>query len=103
MVIRCFVDRNTATELSAVDPTVSGSAHVHAALENENRMTSEVSELARSAPKKGFYLEEQWFLQEQVSEVATMNTLAKATPRAGDDLVELENFAAPELPRHRRR
>lgn len=33
-----------------------------------------------------------------MSEVATMNTLAKATPRAGDDLVELENFAAPELP-----
>ncbi len=52
MVIRCFVDRNTATELSAVDPTVSGSAHVHAALENENRMTYESPNSPATPPKK---------------------------------------------------
>ncbi|MFD6859336.1 ferritin [Rhodococcus sp. NPDC060086] len=104
MVIRYFVDRNISVELPAVGAAVSGFSDVHApislALENEKRLTDEIVELARTAREEGDYLGEQfvqWFLQEQVDEVATMNTLATTARRAGDNLFQLETFVEREL------
>ena len=39
----------------------------------------------------------QWFLQEQVEEVATMTTLLTVADRAGSNLFNLEDFVAREL------
>ena len=38
----------------------------------------------------------QWFLEEQVEEVASMDTLLKITRRAGDDLFRVEDYIARE-------
>ncbi len=38
----------------------------------------------------------QWFLEEQVEEVASMDTLLKITRRAGNDLFRLEDYIARE-------
>ncbi len=38
----------------------------------------------------------QWFLEEQVEEMASMDTLLKITRRAGDDLFRIEEYVARE-------
>jgi len=38
----------------------------------------------------------QWFLEEQVEEVASMDTLLKITRRAGDNLFRIEDYVARE-------
>ena len=38
----------------------------------------------------------QWFLEEQVEEVASMDTLLKIPRRAGNDLFRLEDYIARE-------
>jgi hypothetical protein len=48
----------------------------------------------------GDYLGEQfmqWFLKEQVEEVALMTTLVRVSERAGADLFHLEDFVAREI------
>ena len=39
----------------------------------------------------------QWFLKEQVEEVALMTTLLRIAERAGTDLFHLEDFVAREV------
>lgn len=39
----------------------------------------------------------QWFLKEQVEEVATMTTLLTIADRAGSNLFDLEEFVAREM------
>ncbi|BBX19699.1 hypothetical protein MDUV_45590 [Mycolicibacterium duvalii] len=39
----------------------------------------------------------QWFLKEQVEEVALMTTLVRIAERAGADLFHLEDFVAREI------
>jgi ferritin len=39
----------------------------------------------------------QWFLKEQVEEVATMTTLVRVAERAGANLFHLEDFVARDL------
>ena len=63
-------------------------------------MTEQVSRLAAVARDEGDYLGEQfmqWFLKEQVEEVATMTTLVRIAERAGANLFHLEDFVAREL------
>ena len=39
----------------------------------------------------------QWFLKEQVEEVATMTTLLRTAERAGTNLFHIEDFVAREM------
>ena len=39
----------------------------------------------------------QWFLKEQVEEVATMTTLLRTADRAGTNLFHIEDFVAREM------
>ena len=39
----------------------------------------------------------QWFLKEQVEEMALMTTLVRVADRAGANLFDLENFVAREI------
>ena len=73
---------------------------VELALQQERTVTEEITTLARAARDEGDYLGEQfmqWFLKEQVEEVATVNTLVRIAQRAGDNLFNLEDFVAREL------
>lgn len=70
------------------------------ALTQEKQVTEQITTLARTARDEGDYLGEQfvqWFLKEQVEEVASMTTLLTVVRRAGDNLFHIEDFVAREL------
>ena len=70
------------------------------ALDLERSVTDQISRLAATARDEGDYLGEQfmqWFLKEQVEEVAQMTTLVRIAERAGADLFHLEDFVAREI------
>jgi ferritin len=70
------------------------------ALEQERLVTEQVSRLAAVARDEGDYLGEQfvqWFLKEQVEEMALMTSLVRVADRAGANLFDLENFVAREI------
>ncbi|ODU01921.1 MAG: bacterioferritin [Pseudonocardia sp. SCN 72-86] len=72
------------------------------ALAQEKEVTAQVTTLARTARDEGDYLGEQfmqWFLKEQVEEVASMTTLLTVVRRAGDNLFHIEDFVAREMSR----
>lgn len=78
---------------SAIEP-------LRLALQQEKEVTRQVEGLARAARDEGSYRGEQfmqWFLKEQVEEVATMTTLVTVAERAGDNLFHLEDFVARDL------
>ena len=71
------------------------------ALEQEKRVTDQINALAATAREAGDYTSEQftqWFIKEQVEEVATMSDLLRVVERSRDDPMEIENFVAREHP-----
>jgi bacterioferritin B len=70
------------------------------ALDQERLVTEQVSRLTAVARDEGDYLGEQfmqWFLKEQVEEMALMTSLVRVADRAGTNLFDLENFVAREI------
>jgi ferritin len=70
------------------------------ALQQEITVTKQIETLARAARDEHDYIGEQfmqWFLKEQVEEVAAMTTLVNVAKRAGDNLFHLEDFLAREI------
>jgi bacterioferritin B len=71
------------------------------ALQQERRVTDQINALAGTARGEGDYTSEQfvqWFIKEQVEEVATMSDLLRIVERCRDDAMEVENFMAREHP-----
>jgi ferritin len=76
-------------------------APVALALQQEKNVTEQINELAATAREAGDYTSEQftqWFIKEQVEEVATMSDLLRVVERSKDDPMEVENFMAREHP-----
>jgi bacterioferritin B len=76
-------------------------APVVLALEQEKRVSEQINALAATAREAGDYTSEQftqWFIKEQVEEVATMSDLLRVVERSRDDPMEVENFMAREHP-----
>jgi ferritin len=74
-------------------------APVALALDQEKRVTEQINALAATAREAGDYTSEQfmqWFIKEQVEEVATMSDLLRVVERSNDDPMEVENFMARE-------
>ncbi len=74
-------------------------APVALALEQERRVTEQINALAATARSEGDYTSEQfmqWFIKEQVEEVATMSDLLRVVERSRDDVMEVENYMARE-------
>jgi ferritin len=75
-------------------------APVSLALAQEKRVTEQINALAACARAEGDYTSEQfmqWFIKEQVEEVATMSDLLRVVERSRDDPMEIENFMAREF------
>jgi bacterioferritin B len=69
------------------------------ALDQERRVTQQINALAATARAEGDYTSEQfmqWFIKEQVEEVATMSDLLRVVERSRDDPMEVENYLARE-------
>jgi ferritin len=72
---------------------------VRVALEQERKVTEQISELARIAREEGDYVSEQftqWFLKEQVEEVDLFSSLLDVAERCRERPMDLEDYIARE-------
>ena len=75
-------------------------APIALALEQEKRVSAQINALAATARKEDDYSSEQfmqWFIKEQVEEVATMSDLLRVAERNADDVDDIEDYVAREL------
>jgi bacterioferritin B len=71
------------------------------ALDQERRVSDQINALAAAAREAGDYASEQfiqWFIKEQVEEVATMSDLLRVVERSKGDPMAIEDFMYRELP-----
>jgi ferritin len=76
-------------------------APVALALDQEKSVAEQINALAATARNEGDYTSEQfiqWFIKEQVEEIALMSDLLRVVERSRDDPMEIENFLAREHP-----
>jgi bacterioferritin B len=69
------------------------------ALQQEKSVSDQINALAATAREAGDFTSEQftqWFIKEQVEEVATMSDLLRVVERSKNDPMEIENFMARE-------
>ena len=69
------------------------------ALEQEQRVSEQINALAATAREAGDYTSEQfmqWFIKEQIEEVATMSGLLRVAERSREDAAAIEEFLARE-------
>ena len=69
------------------------------ALEQEQKVTDQISELASIAREEDDFVSEQfvqWFLKEQVEEIDLMSTLLTTAERSRERPLDLEDFIARE-------
>jgi ferritin len=104
MLVQYLLDRDIEVEIPGVDTVCNQFDEPRdalvLALKQERTVTEQISRLAGVARDEGDYLGEQfmqWFLKEQVEEVASISTLVRIAERAGDNLFHLEDFVAREL------
>ena len=105
MMVQYLIDADADVVVPGVSaPQVAFSdivAPVALALEQEKRVTEQINALAGCARAEGDYTSEQfmqWFIKEQVEEVATMSDLLRVVERSRDDPMEIENYLAREHP-----
>lgn len=70
---------------------------VQLALDWEIEVTQQINDLMRIAVEESDYLAQnmlQWFVDEQLEEVTSMETLLRTVQRAGDNLLHVEEFLA---------
>jgi bacterioferritin B len=103
MIVKYLMDNNVQVTIPGVDPVRNDFSEVRElvalALEQEHRVTQEIVTLSKAARDEDDYVGEQflqWFLREQVEEVAQMSTLLTVVDRAEGNLFEVENFLARE-------
>ncbi|WP_197379172.1 ferritin [Mycolicibacterium mengxianglii] len=104
MLVRYLLDRGIHAEIPGVDAVRNefGTPRdaLQMALDQERGVTEQITTLAAVARDEGDYLGEQfmqWFLKEQVEEVASMTTLLRIADRAGENLFHLEDFVNREM------
>src|SRR5215207_245675 len=105
MMIKYLLDTNAPVRLREVGgPSSEFPDHIapiRLALEQERKVSTQISELFAVAREEGDYLSEQfvqWFLKEQVEEEATMTELLDVAERVRDFPMTLEEYIAREKP-----
>ncbi len=69
------------------------------ALAQEKRVTEQINALAATARREGDYASEQfmqWFIKEQIEEVATMSDLVRVVSRSQSDPMTIEDYLVRE-------
>ncbi len=104
MIARYLLDLDISVEVANTDAAKSEFANakepIALALAQEQTVTEQIIQLAKTAREEGDYQGEQflqWFLKEQVEEVATMRTLLTVAERASANLFDLENYVSREM------
>ncbi|MGH2922636.1 MAG: ferritin [Solirubrobacterales bacterium] len=103
MMVQFLVDTDQPAVIPGVEsPKMDFSdivAPVAMALEQEKRVGDEIDDLFKLARESGYFQGEQflqWFLKEQVEEVASMTDLLAVVERAKDDPLHGEEYLARE-------
>ncbi|MEV0436712.1 MULTISPECIES: ferritin [Nocardia] len=103
-MVQYLLDRDVAVRVGGLDevrPDFDAPREAIAfLLAREETITTQISALAATARAAGDYLGEQftqWFLREQVDEVAALTTLLAVLDRDGN-LFDVEEFVRRELP-----
>ena len=106
MMVQYLLDNDLPVGVPGIDEVRNDFTNVREVVEltlkQERAVTDQIAQLARTARDEGDYLGEQfmqWFLKEQVEEVATVSTLLTVVERAGDNLFHIEDFMAREMAR----
>jgi bacterioferritin B len=103
MMVRYLLDADVEAAVPGVAAPTSAFADVVApvalALAQERRVTGQINELAALARQESDYTSEQfmqWFIKEQIEEVATMSDLLRVVERARDNPLLAEEYLARE-------
>jgi bacterioferritin B len=103
MMVQYLLDSGAEVAVPGTDAPRSSFADivepVQTALDQERRVTDQISALTALARENGDFQSEQflgWFLKEQVEEVASMGDLLRVVQRAKDDPLRAEEHLARE-------
>ena len=105
MMIKYLIDTDSPVKLREIAaPALDFGDHIspiRMALEQERKVSGQISEVFAVAREEHDYLSEQfvqWFLREQVEEEATMVELLEVAERVRDQPMILEEYIAREQP-----
>ena len=103
MMVQYLIDADADVTIPGVAAPRTGFADIVApvtlALEQEKRVSEQINGLAATAREAGDFTSEQftqWFIKEQVEEVATMSDLLRVVERSKHDPMDVENYMARE-------
>jgi ferritin len=103
MIVQYLVDADEGVVIPGVAAPQTEFADVvepvRLALEQEKRVTEQISDLAKLARTEGDLVGEQflhWFLQEQREEVSSMGALLTVVERSKDNVMLIEDYLARE-------
>jgi ferritin len=103
MMVQFLVDQDVEATIPGVEAPQSRFGDVVSpaalALEQEKRVTEQINALAALAREHADYTSEQfmqWFIKEQIEEVATMSDLLRVVERAADNPLLAEEYLARE-------
>ena len=103
MMVQYLLDTDADVTIPGVEAPENAFADVVApielALDQEKRVTEQINTLLRIAREENDFASEQfmqWFIKEQVEEVATMSDLLAVVRRNLDDVEDIEEYVARE-------
>jgi bacterioferritin B len=103
MMVKYLLDSGEAVQIPALEAPVcsfsSVTEPIELALAQEKRVTAQVNELTQIARETSDFASEQfmqWFIKEQVEEVAKMGDLLAVAERNADDVDRIEDWVARE-------
>ena len=104
MIVQYLLDSDEKIVIPGVEAPQTEFADVvepvRLALEQEKRVTEQISDLAKLARTEGDLVGEQflhWFLQEQREEISSMAALLTVVERSRDNVMLIEDFLAREV------
>jgi ferritin len=104
MMVQYLLDTDADVVIPGVDAPVATFADVVApvrlALDQERKVTEQINGLLKTAREESDFASEQfmqWFIKEQVEEVATMSDLLAVVERNRDDIEDIEEYVAREV------
>ena len=104
MIVQYLLDADDRIVIPGVEAPQTDFADVvepvRLALEQEKRVTEQISDLAKLARTEGDLVGEQflhWFLQEQREEISSMAALLTVVERSRDNVMLIEDFLAREV------
>ena len=103
MMVQYLLDTDSDVVMPGVEAPTSGFdglvSPVQLALDQEKRVTEQINALLKIAREESDFASEQfmqWFIKEQVEEIATMSDLLAVVTRNKDDIADIEEYVARE-------